>query len=326
MIPICLVTGANGFVGAALMDEIHKRSCNGSLNLVCRGAVRARPPSYTSKIGYGIVGEINARTNWREVLSDVNVIVHTAARAHVLKDNAQDPLTEFRSVNVEGTVNLAKQALQAGVRRFIYISSIGVNGNQTFGHPFDENDPVNPQDSYAISKFEAETALRVLLTGSQTELVIIRPPLVYGPNPPGNFLRLLKLVSSGIPVPLGAVCNQRSLVGLDNLVDFILCCIDHPAAADQIFLVSDGEDVSTTDLLCRMGDALGKPARLIPVPTSFLEAGAALLGRRDMVRRLCGSLQVDISKARTSLGWIPPISVDEGLRRTARGYLHEKTV
>jgi len=242
-----------------------------------------------------------------------------------MKDPLFDPLTEFRKVNTAGTLTLARQAAEAGVRRFVFISSIGVNGNQSI-KPFNEQDTPAPHDLYAISKFEAEQGLWGIQQDTGMEVVVIRPPLVYGPNAPGNFGALMRVVQRGWPLPLGAVHNQRSLVALDNLVDFVITCLDHPAAANQIFLVSDGEDLSTTELLRRVAHALGRPARLIPVPVSLLAAGAALLGRRDMAQRLCGSLQVDISKTQTLLGWNPPISVDEGLRRTALGFLHETTL
>jgi UDP-glucose 4-epimerase len=244
-----------------------------------------------------------------------------------MHDKAADPLTEFRKVNVEGTLNLARQAAEAGVRRFIYISSIKVNGEQTFlGQLFTEDDLPAPLDPYSISKYEAEEGLRKLAQQTGMEIVIIRPPLVYGPGVKANFLAMMRWLRKGVPLPLGAIHNQRSFVALDNLVDLIVTCIDHPAAANQTFLVSDGEDLSITGLLRRMGLALGRPARLIPVPVFLLTAGAALVGRRDMAQRLCGSLQVDISKAQTLLGWKPPISVDEGLHRTAQGLLHETTL
>jgi nucleoside-diphosphate-sugar epimerase len=239
-----------------------------------------------------------------------------------MKEEALDPLVEFRSVNVEGTLRLARQAAEAGVRRFIFISSIGVNGGDTFAHPFAAEDNVAPHTPYAISKHEAEVGLRALADNTKMEIVIIRPPLVYGPNAPGNFLSLMNWLMSGIPLPLGAVIeNRRSFVFIDNLVDLIVTCLDHPAAANQTFLVSDGESLSTAALLRRMGEALGRPARLIQVPVPLLQMGAALLGKRDMAQRLCGSLEVDIGKTRELLGWTPPISVDEGLRRTAAHWL-----
>ena len=236
-----------------------------------------------------------------------------------MKELAVDPLTVYRQVNVEGTLALARQAALAGVRRFVFISSIGVNGNQT-SVPFTADDVPCPQEPYAVSKYEAEQGLLLLADEFGMEISIIRPPLVYGLGAPGNFGSLLKWVGKGIPLPLGAVrSNRRSFVALDNLVDLIMTCIDHPAAANQTFLVADGEDVSTAELLQRMARAMDSKARLLPVPVWLLEKAASLLGKRDVARRLCGSLQVDITHTRHRLGWAPPIGLDEGLRRAVQG-------
>jgi len=233
-----------------------------------------------------------------------------------MNDAVPDPLAEYRKVNVEGTLNLARQAAKAGVSRFVYISSIKVNGEQTAsGKPFTPDDEPAPEDSYGVSKLEAETGLHEIASETGMEVVIIRPPLVYGPGVKGNFASMIKLVDKGLPLPLGAIHNKRSLVALDNLVDLITTCIDHPAAANQVFLAGDGQDVSTTELLRGVGRAMGKPARLIPVPAGMLMFGAGLLGKKAVGQRLLGSLQVDISKARNLLGWEPPLSVEEGLRR-----------
>jgi nucleoside-diphosphate-sugar epimerase len=233
-----------------------------------------------------------------------------------MQDTATDPLAAFRTVNVDGTLNLARQAAASGVKRFVFISSVKVNGESTEpGHAFSEADAPNPQDAYGQSKHEAEQGLRQIAYDTGIEVVIIRPPLVYGPRVKANFAALMRAVQRGWPLPLGAVHNQRSLVALDNMVDLIVTCITHPQAANQTFLVSDGEDLSTPDLIRRMARAMSRPARLLPVPKSVLMAAATILGKRDMAQRLCGDLQVDISKARTLLGWNPPISVDEGLRR-----------
>jgi nucleoside-diphosphate-sugar epimerase len=250
------------------------------------------------------------------LLAGQDCVVHLAARVHVMNDAVPDPLAEFRAANVELTVHLARQAAQAGVHRFIFISSVKVNGEETAAdRPFTANDTPQPQDPYGVSKMEAEQALRSLAAQIGLEVVIIRPPLVYGPGVKANFAALMRAVQRGWPLPLGTVRNQRSLVALDNLVDFIITCITHPQAANQTFLVSDGQDISTTELVRGMARAAGVPARLLPVPVWVLQAGAALLGKGDAVQRLCGNLQVDISKARRLLGWVPPISVDEGLRR-----------
>ena len=260
--------------------------------------------------------------NWRVPLEGCTVVVHTAGRAHVLNDSVADPLSEFRRVNVAGTLQLAEQAAAMGVRRFIFLSSIGVNGvSTTPGSSFSEVDQPNPHNAYALSKWEAEQGLLRMAAETGMEVVVIRPPLVYGPQAPGNFGLLMRWLRRGVPLPLGAIHNQRSLVALDNLVDLIVTCITHPAAANQTFLVSDGEDVSTTELLRRMGKAMNRSVRLTPIPTGFLEQAAALLGKRDMAQRLCGSLQVDIHKTRQLLNWNPPLTLDQGLKKAAEGFV-----
>ncbi len=296
-----LITGGTGFVGQSLV----KRLGDQTLRLATRAD----------------------SAGWDKVLVGVATVVHLAARVHVMHDTEADPLTAFRAVNVEGTLNLARQAAAAGVKRFVFISSVKVNGESTQpGRAFTEADAPDPQDAYGQSKHEAEQGLRQLATGTGMEVVIIRPPLVYGPGVKANFAALLRAVQRGWPLPLGAVHNQRSLVSLDNLVDFIVTCISHSKAANQTFLVSDGQDLSTTELVRGMARAAGVPARFLPVPVWALQAGATLLGKGDAVQRLCGNLQVDISKARQLLGWVPPVSVDEGLRRAVGGALHEKTI
>ena len=315
---IVLVTGATGFVGKALIQGL---LANGLYSLVA--VSRRQMVDLPIEVKSVLVADIAQETDWSSTLKDVDAVVHTAARAHVIKDKATDPLAECRRVNTEGTLTLARQAAEAGVRRFIFISSIGVNGNRNT-RPFTEKDTPHPAEPYAVSKLEAEQGLCQLASETDMEVVIIRPPLLYGPNAPGNFGNLMRWVNKGIPLPLGTIHNRRSLVALDNLVDFILTCIDHPAAANQTFLVADGEDLSTTELLRRMATALGRPGLLLPIPQNILKACLKIIGKGDMARRLCGSLQVDISKARVLLGWNPPISLDEGLRRTAQGFSHEK--
>jgi nucleoside-diphosphate-sugar epimerase len=301
-----LVTGANGFVGSALCDRLNAEGYN------LRCAVRTPSPDENSIA----VGDIGPDTQWDEALHEVDSVIHTAARAHIMKDEVPDPLAEYRKINVDGTLNLARQAAQAGVKRFIFISSIKVNGEQTpLGEPFTPEDTPAPEDPYGISKHEAEQGLQQLAQETGMDVVIIRPPLVYGPGVKGNFASMVRLVEKGIPLPLGAIHNKRSLVALDNLVDLIVTCIDHPAAANQIFLAGDGEDVSTTELLRGVAKAMGKPARLIPVPASILTLGATLLGKKAVAQRLLGSLQVDISKAREVLGWEPVVSVEEGMAK-----------
>jgi UDP-glucose 4-epimerase len=237
-----------------------------------------------------------------------------------MHDGATDPLAAYRLVNVEGTLNLARKAAATGVRRFVFVSSIKVNGEATqLGHPFNADEAPAPLDPYGVSKFEAERVLRALEAETGMEVVIVRPPLVYGPGVKANFASMVRWVERGVPLPLGAIHNARSMVALDNLVDLLMLCIKHPAAAGQTFLVSDGEDVSTTELLRRTAQAMGKKPLLVPVPAAVLELGAALLGKRAVAQRLCGSLQVDIEKTRNLLNWTPPLTLDQGLRKAVEG-------
>lgn len=267
------------------------------------------------------MANLEPSSDWSTALTGCDVIVHAAARVHVMQERAQDPLAEFRRVNVVGTLNLARQAADAGVRRFVFLSSIKVNGEMTaIDRPFTASQPAAPLDPYGVSKAEAEEGLHRLGAETGMEIVIVRPPLVYGPGVRANFGRLVSAIGRGLPLPLARVDqNRRSLVALDNLVDLILTCTTHPAAANQTFLVSDGEDLSTADLLRRLGVAMGRPARLLPVPLALLRLGATLAGKGDMAQRLLGNLQVDITHTCQTLGWRPPISVDEGLRRTVAG-------
>lgn len=315
-----LVTGATGFVGGAIVQRLLSESQH-----VPIAAVRRLTGELSAELQTAHVGDLLPDTNWFQALNGVEAVIHTAARVHVMRDAAIDPLTEYRRVNVEGTLNLARQAVEMGIRRFVFISSIKVNGESTsLGKPFRADDAQNPADPYGVSKQEAEQGLFALSEKTGLEIVCIRPPLVYGPGVKANFQSMMNWLFKGVPLPLGAVANnRRSLVGLDNLVDLIVTCLDHPAAANQVFLAGDGEDLSTTELLSRVGLALGKPARLMPVPPSLLMIGATLLGKRAVAQRLLGSLQVDISKARDLLGWVPPVSVDEGLKKTAEFWLKE---
>ncbi len=315
-----IVTGANGFVGRTFCAGAATRGF-----VVC-GITRSRC-DLSSGCESFVVDRIDDSTDWRDALAGAKVVLHLAARVHVMADTAENPLAEFRRVNVQGTVNLARQAVAAGVKRFVFVSSIKVNGETTErDQPFTADDESAPLDPYGVSKMEAEQGLRKIGAETGMEVVIIRPPLVYGPGVKANFQVMMRWLARGVPLPLGAIHNRRSMVALDNLVDLILTCIDHPAAANQTFLVSDGEDLSTTQLLQRLGRALGKPARLIPVPAMLLKVGAALVGKPAIAQRLCGSLQVDISKTQQLLGWTPPLSVDEGLKRAAEGYLREASV
>jgi len=331
-----LVTGANGFLGRAVVERLawsvlaapcSSASCSaaGEENYLVRAAARQRIPSMDGRVEQVTVGALCGQTEWGHALAGVDAVIHTAAKVHVLADSGSRALSEYRVVNTEGTLNLARQAAAAGAKRFIFLSSVKVNGEcSPPGRPFTEQDAPNPQDAYSISKYEAEVGLSRIAAQSGMAVTVIRPPLVYGPGVKANFRRMMDWVARGLPLPLGALHNRRSLLALDNLVDFIVTCLGHPAAANQVFFVADGHDLSTAELLVNVGQALGTPARLLPVPPSILKGGAALLGKTDMWRRLCMSLQVDISKAREVLGWLPPISVNEGMRRAAAGFLHEK--
>lgn len=318
-----LLTGSTGFVGRGLLK---KMVSDGYWDLVT--AVRSQSVSCAYKQVESLtVAELGADTDWRKALKGVDAVIHCAARAHVIHENVANPLAAFRKVNVEGTMSLARQAARAGVRRFIFISTIKVNGEGTLlGVPYVSDTPPAPMDPYGVSKMEAEMGLRALAAETGMEVVIIRPALVYGPGVKANFLSMMRILNKGIPLPLGAIYNRRSLVALDNLVDLILICIDHPDAANQTFLVSDGDDLSTTELLRRMAMALGRPARLLPVPSWMLERGAAMLGKKALSQRLCGSLQVDIGKTREVLGWTPPVSVDLALEATAKHFLELETL
>ena len=308
-----LITGANGFVGSALVEKLNMGGRD-HIGIVRKGSER---PGC-------VVGPLLGATNdWSVLLSNVRTIVHCAARVHVMQDTSSVPLEAFRVVNVSGSLNLARQAAAAGVGRFVFISSVKVNGEETRdGRPFAAGHEPAPEDAYGLSKAEAEAGLKAIAAQTGMELVIIRPPLVYGSGVKGNFAAMMRAVARGLPLPFGAVThNRRSLVGLDNLVDLIVTCIDHPAAANQTFLVSDGEDLSTADLLRRLGAAMGKPARLLNIPPALLDAAAALIGKRAVAQRLLGNLQVDISHTCRTLGWKPPISVHEGLRRAVQGVI-----
>jgi UDP-N-acetyl-alpha-D-quinovosamine dehydrogenase len=304
-----LLTGATGFLGSRLADQIAQR-CD------CHLTCSVRQLQANENWRYVLIADLSGDIDWTAAVRDQQIVIHTAARAHIMKDEVSDPLAEYRKVNVEGTMNLARQAAEAGVERFIFISSIKVNGEQTpKGKPFSADDAPAPEDEYGISKMEAEQGLEGLAAKTGMEVVIIRPPLVYGRGVKGNFASMMNLVEKGIPLPLGAVHNRRSLVALDNLVDLIITCIDHPAAANQVFLAGDGDDRSTTDLLRGIAKAMGRPSRLVPLPAGVLMFGASLLGKKAVAQRVLGSLLVDISKNRHLLNWQPPVSVEEGLRQ-----------
>lgn len=314
-----LITGATGFVGRAL---VNRAALDGWR---VRAVVRQPGSIWPADVEPALVGDLAPTTDWRTALGGVQTVVHLAARVHVMRDSAADALAEFRLANAVGTLNLARQAVDAGVRRFVFISSIKVNGECTdLNRPYTADDVPAPVDPYAISKHEAERGLTQLAEETALELVIIRPVLVYGPGVKANFFSMMRWLHRRIPLPLGAVHNKRSLVALDNLVDLIITCMQHAAAVNQTFLVSDGEDMSTAELIRRLAQAMGRRARLIPLPADLLMVAATVLGQRAAAQRLLRSLQVDISKTRELLGWMPPVSVDEGLRRTVEHYLQQQ--
>ena len=316
--PKIAVTGASGFLGYSLLCQLSSRYAVVAL-------VRNEPMIRLVGVEYRICGNLSPRQDWANQLTDVDVVIHTAARAHVLKETDINPLRTYRTVNVESTLNLANQAWSQGVKRLIFVSSIGVHGASTgASKALQADDAFKPHNAYSTSKMEAELGLHEITKNTGMELVCIRPPLVYGPRVKGNFHSMLKWLSSGIPLPLGAINNTRSLVGIDNLVDLIITTIEHPAAANQTFLVSDDEDLSTTDLLCRLGKALQKPVRLLPVSKSALKVAARLVGRKAVANQLLGNLRVDVSRTRDVLDWSPPVSVDDGLKKTARWYLSQR--
>ncbi len=306
-----LLTGASGFVGSSLLNNFRLSSKN--IKPVGRNISQLDNKKIFC---WKEIKAIDSHTNWLEALEDVEVIVHLAARVHVMRDSSVNPLSEFRQVNVEGTRNLALQAVAAGVKRLVYLSSIKVNGESTLPDTcFTSNDLVNPQDPYGISKWEAEQVLLNISAETGLEVVIIRPPLIYGPSAKGNFASMVKWLRRGVPLPLGSIHNKRSLVSVDNLCDLISQCVFHPAAAGQTFMVSDNDDLSTTELLTRTAFAMGIKPNLFNVPQKLLELSTTLLGQSDLSQRLFGSLQVDISKTKDILNWKPLISVDEGLKR-----------
>lgn len=314
--PKILVTGASGFIGKEIVNAL---LCKNELQKVAI-AVRQKTHYCNERVLTHVTGDLDHNYNWSFELNNIFAVVHCAARVHMMSDKSYNPLEDFRRVNVQNTLNLASQAAAAGVKRFVFISSIKVNGEKTnLGKPFSENDEPAPIDAYGISKMEAEQGLQIIARQTKMEVVIIRPPLVYGPGVKANFLNLVKLVNSGIPLPLGSINNKRSLIGLDNLVDLVLTCIHHPNAANETFLASDGEDISTTELLQRISKSMGRKSRLIPIPAYWLHRTANMIGQKDISKRLCDSLQINIEKSQNLLEWEPPLSLNEGLDKVIKG-------
>lgn len=315
------LTGGTGFIGSAIIERL----LNDSYFQV---VATTRKNILSDKLKFVTINNIDESTNWLECLKNIDVVIHTAARVHMMKDISDNPLNDYRKINVEGTLNLARQAVKSGVKRFIFISSIKVNGESTnlLTNAFHSDDKANPIDYYGISKFEAEEGLKQISKLTGLEVVIIRPPLVYGPGVKANFHSMMKWLQKGIPLPFGAIHNKRSLVAIDNLVDLIVTCINHPNAKNQIFLVSDDDDISTTELLKRMAKVLKKKVLLVPIPMSCLKIGAILFGKKNLSQRLFGSLQVDINKTKKLLEWKPVISVDQALLKTADAFLANKSI
>lgn len=315
-----LLTGATGFVGSALLTQLLERA-----EYSVAIASRRENSALARQCRVHILGGFGAETSWHKALNDIDCVVHVAGRAHVFEKEA-NALELFRDANTYATLNLAKQAVASGVKRFVFISSIGVNGAFTTDTPFCEDSIPSPSTDYAISKLEAETGLMEIARTTGMEVVIIRPPLVYAAHAPGNFRRLLKLVRTGIPLPFGRVRNNRSMIALENLVDLIIVCIDHPAAADQVFLASDGEDLSTGQLGTYLAHGMGLRGLLLPVPVTLLQFLATLAGKQGIFNQLCGSLQIDSSKAASVLGWTPPLSAKTALKSAGEKFIKRAVV
>lgn len=313
-----LVTGATGFIGRVLTADLLLQGHR------VVAAVRRTGAPLAPAIRQVVTGDMANDNDWSIALDGVDTVVHLAARVHVMNDQASDKLAAFRRMNVDATLHLAKQAACVGVRRFVFISSIGVNGAESVGGPFSEASAPQPHSPYAVSKHEAELALAALCAGVAMELVVLRPPLVYGAGAPGNFATLIKLVSKGVPFPLASVDNRRSMIFVDNLVHFIGVCISDPRAANQTFLVADAEPVSVAELIRALSSGLGRRARLFACPVRLLAVLAKLARKEPTYQQLCGSLEIDASKAHRLLGWTPPVRVQDGLHRSAHATLAKK--
>lgn len=310
--PLALVTGGTGFIGAALLQALLVGGWH------VRAVARRVPDGRAHSVDWLQMDDIGPDTIWNGLLDGVDCVVHLAARVHILNETSKEPCSAFHRTNVLGTARLADACIKAGVSRFVYLSSIGVHGAGGFLRPLSESSPFAPYDHYSRSKLEAEQMLAEISLRTPMEVVVLRPPLVYGPGAPGNFARLVRLVRAGIPLPLAAINNRRSLVYLGNLIDAITLCMAHPSATGQAFLIDDGVSVSTPQLIYALAHALGRPARLFPVPIRMLEFVGAFLGQRSPIARLTGSLWVDASLIRERLGWVPPYSMEAGLAKTVR--------
>jgi nucleoside-diphosphate-sugar epimerase len=314
-----LITGANGFVGSALCADLMRHGHT------VRAAIRS-DKAWMTGLDNAVVGELNAHTDWSAALKDIDVVVHVAARVHVMKDTSSDPLAEFRQVNVAATENLARQAVQSGVKRLVYVSSIKVNGEGTAGMThYSEQDQPNPQDPYGVSKWEAEQVLHRVETETGLEVVIVRPPLIYGAGVKGNFISLFSVIERGVPLPLKGADNGRSLVYVGNFVDALRICATHPAAAGKTYLVSDGIAVSTAQLAAHIAQALDCRNPAFYFPPSILRTIASALGRTGVIDRLFGSLRVNDQKIRDELAWQPPYTLEQGLHATADWYRQSRS-
>ena len=308
-----LVTGANGFIGQSLRSYLRTK------DWIVRGSVREEMGTFSGADEYIQIGDIDERTDWQEALTGVDVVIHLAARVHVMHEIEKDPLVSFRRVNVLGTEHLARMAAKAGVKRFIFISSVKVNGEGS-SLPYSEKDIPKPEDAYGISKWEAEEVLAGIAAQTGLQTVILRLPLVYGPGVKANFRNLIRIAGSGVPLPFKSIGNQRSLVYLGNVVDAIATCVTHPLAANEIFLVSDGENVATPKLLEMIAVAMHKKVILFSLPQGVLKVLCKIVGKSQEFEKLTGTLVVDSSKIRNLLGWEPPFSMQEGIVRTIKGY------
>jgi len=305
-----LVTGAAGFVGSELINYLAVR------NFEVVAASRRKPQDCPSNVNFVEIGDLKTNINWIKALRGVYAVIHTAARVHVSEENSLDSLNEFRKINVDATLKLARQSIEAGVKRFVFISSIKVNGEKTLlNKVFTEDSPPNPSDSYSISKYEAEEGLKMIAKETGLEVVIVRPVFIYGRKAKGNFQEIIYWMQKPFPLPFGSINNSRSIISIDNLVDFLAICSTHPAAANQIFIVSDGEDVSTSELLKSISFLMNSRVKLISVPPLLIKFLASLFGKQKIAQRLCDNLKVDISKAKNLLRWTPNISLRNGLRK-----------